>query len=698
MRASLVVVAVLAGCGVPGQIDSQHATPPPPDVLGELDALDSSAVAAGWALSPPLQRYPLYVAFYLDGDTDAGTLLGTVKADQQRDDVNAATGVPGGHGFGFTLPATVQDGAMHSLHVYGLGPSQVLELEGSPKTFSTCTTAGPKVTPTPDETIITLTAANGKRVSATCGGDDLGVVTASAGGEGEHETFYVSTQPGGAVAIRSSHGRFLSAEGGGGAALHANRPAAGPWEQFHVQGSLVDGAMISLMTSDGAHYVSARIDETPALIDAEATNAGPWEQLTVHVIYSPLKVRHGVVRADGRSFVDDDGTFYPLGATMMWSLWGWKNDRARLQQNLQFLKQHHWDYVRILGEVDWAAETIDPNWPDYQQVLGELIDYAYDVCGLRTELTLVGGVGDPLTLAQKVAPVINAGRQHKILDVEIANESSLRPVTLQQLQDAGRYLVQNIPNLVALSSAEGLSVYAPSGTWPGDYGPTLVPQGIATLGTVHMDRTFGDDGWRETRQPWDFKDLPFPVSHNEPIGPRSSVAEETDPMRLAMLRAVGLINGVGAFVLHNGSGVTGQVDPAHNRPANLWEVPGIDDIMNVVRGIDDWMPQRAGEGQHWNNGWAGDPWVADAFWGDGADHGVNRNYSASTPDGWISTEAGVKDHVVLTASRHSRVEIFDIVKGKTLEVELQAGQTLTLTPDSRDDHGYGAFIIVGHYL
>jgi hypothetical protein len=425
---------------------------------------------------------------------------------------------------------------------------------------------------------------------------------------------------------------------------------------------------------------------------------GPYEQLTVHVIYSPVKQRHGIVRADSRSFKDDDGNFYPLGATMFWSLWGWKNDQARLKQNLDFLKQHHWDYVRILGEVDWAGETIDPNWPDYQQVLGEFIDYAYDQCGLRTELTLVGGVGDPMAIAQKVAPVINAGRQHKILDIEVANESYQRPVTLQQMQDTGKWLLQNTPNLVALSSAEGLSTYAPTGTWPQDYGPTLVPQGSATLGTVHMDRTYGDDGWRETRQPWDFKDLPFPVSHNEPIGPRSSVAEEVNPMRLTMLRAVGLINGVGAFVLHNGSGVTGQVDPTHNRPANLWEVPGIDDIMNAVRGLDDWMPQRAGEGQHWNNAWAGNPWVADAFWTDNADHGVNRNYTVSTVDGWISTETGVKGYVVLTSSRHARIEIFDALKGKTGEVELQAGQTLNLMPDSLDDKGYGAYVIVGHFL
>jgi hypothetical protein len=227
---------------------------------------------------------------------------------------------------------------------------------------------------------------------------------------------------------------------------------------------------------------------------------------------------------------------------------------------------------------------------------------------------------------------------------------------------------------------------------------TYLQPGTANLLTIHMDRTFGDGGWRAVRQPWDWKDFSYPIAHNEPIGPRSSVAEEVDPVRLATLRAVGIINGVGAFILHNGAGVMGKVDPAHNRPANLWEVPNIDAVMAAVRGIDAILPAHAGDGQHWNNAWAGNPWVADAFWGDGADHGVNRNYTVATPDGWISIEAGIADHVVMTPRQHSRVEVFDVLTGKIGEVELAGGQTYTLVPGSRDSNGYGALIVIGHFL
>lgn len=416
----------------------------------------------------------------------------------------------------------------------------------------------------------------------------------------------------------------------------------------------------------------------------------------------PVITRHGIVHTNGRQIADDDGNFYPLGATVMWALHGWKFERDRLKQNLDYLKTHHWDYIRILGEVGWPGNEIDPAWPDYSQNLAELIDYAYDKCGLRVEITIIGGGHEDqaTSLTQKIIDVVKDGRQHKIMNFEVANESYGRRISLEDMQKIGRTLRQAFPNnLVAISSAEGAQGYRNTGDFFADFKEVFMKPEFANLGTVHMDRGQGDGGWREVRQPWDYKDLPFPMSHNEPIGPRSSVAEEVDPIRLAMLRATGLINGVPAFVLHNGSGVAGQVDPGHNRPANLWEVPNIDAIMDAVRGVDKVVPSGAGTLHHWNNAWAGNPWVADSFWSDGADHGVNRNYTAATQDGWISVEDGIKNYVVMTATNHSVVEVFDILSGgvQSQQVELQAGQTLRLEPVSRDSNGYGALIVIGHY-
>src|SRR5262245_42795878 len=61
--------------------------------------------------------------------------------------------------------------------------------------------------------------------------------------------------------------------------------------------------------------------------------------------------RTGLVQLDGNSLVDDGGKFNALGATMMWAAWGYKFDRARLEQNLAFLSEHGFHYIRALGVV-----------------------------------------------------------------------------------------------------------------------------------------------------------------------------------------------------------------------------------------------------------------------------------------------------------------------------------------------------------
>ncbi len=423
-------------------------------------------------------------------------------------------------------------------------------------------------------------------------------------------------------------------------------------------------------------------------------------ELGAVVLAKSFTGRAGIVRGSGREFKDDNGAFFPLGGTLMWALKGMRDEPARVKQNLDYLKKQKFDYVRILGEVAWTGNAIDPGWPDYEDLLAKFLDYAYDECGLRTEITLLGGgMGyDPMYVARRVANVVAAGRQHKVLNFEVSNESYNRDISLEQMRAVGKFLRQTFPNnLVALSSGEGVRSYKDSGDWRKDFTDVYMQPETANLATIHMERSYGDLGWRIVRQSWDWKDFNFPVSHNEPIGPRSSVAEETDIIRLAMLRAVGILNGVHAFVLHNGAGVAGIPDPGRGRPANLWEVPGIDGIMEAVRGVDKILPPGTGTGQHWNNGWPGGPFNVDAFWGEGDDHGVNRNYTVSTPDGWVSSAGGVKDYAIYTATRHSLIEVFDVLQGKVQEVELQAGQRFTLSPVSRDSNGFGAFIIVGHY-
>ena len=133
--------------------------------------------------------------------------------------------------------------------------------------------------------------------------------------------------------------------------------------------------------------------------------------------------RTGVVHAVGRCWADDQGLFHPLGATFFWALHGWhEGDQARVRQTVEWLQRYRVHYLRMLGQ--WlGAVPIDPDWPDYEQSFGGLIDMAYDTYGMRTLITASGGgARDPLDLARKVTRIVSA-RPHKVLYIEAANEA-----------------------------------------------------------------------------------------------------------------------------------------------------------------------------------------------------------------------------------------------------------------------------------
>jgi hypothetical protein len=80
--------------------------------------------------------------------------------------------------------------------------------------------------------------------------------------------------PGGKVALQTSTGHYLVAEGGGGAELNANRIAIGPWEQFTLE-DLGNGE-VALRASTG-HYLVAE-GGGGAEANANRTAVGPWER------------------------------------------------------------------------------------------------------------------------------------------------------------------------------------------------------------------------------------------------------------------------------------------------------------------------------------------------------------------------------------------------------------------------------------
>lgn len=465
-----------------------------------------------------------------------------------------------------------------------------------------------------------------------------------------------------------------------------------------------DGSVVFNLFPADMHVVNVHIrydktndwDQVVPVGDSEVVVIGKWPApipSTWIEFGSPVvfknTARPGLVRANGKYFEDDNGIFYPLGGTLFWALRGWKLERDRVKANLKYLSKYKFDFVRILVDVDWAGNDISPLWDDYERILGELIDYCYDECGLRVELTSgSGGSGtDLLEVAHKVVRVINNGRNYKVIYLEVCNEAYQNLRDDAKMEEVGKFYRSNTPNLVA---------------WTDSYnGPDEMAkyhdQG-ATIGTVHLDRTYSDDGWRAVRQTWDYKNVPYPISSNEPLGPRSSITENVEPIQLSCLRANGILCGITSFVLHNAAGVAGLVDNAHNRPANLWEVPGIDDIMKAVRGIDAFIPDRPCDGSYYNTQWGGNPLKEDGIWADGDAHGLNRGYLIRNGSGLFKVLSGVKDYVILTSIEPVDVDFYDILLGKVQTFSFSANQSFRLSNSpSKDSKSYGAYLAVGRF-
>jgi hypothetical protein len=315
------------------------------------------------------------------------------------------------------------------------------------------------------------------------------------------------------------------------------------------------------------------------------------------------------------------------------------NGRERVIAHLDWLKQFNYDYLRILCEVDWEGRSIDPNWPDYQQILSEYVDFAYDQYGLRSELTLVGGHYDSkYNLESKVAEAM-LGRENKVAHYEVCNEwERLDKIPANEMVRMGKFLKSNTPNLVSLST--------PSDDY--DAIIELTKQAGANMYTPHLRRSDHDVKWSHVRQGYDMKNFPAIASNNEPQGPQSSVDTLDNPMQLAMARATGIVCAGSFYVLHVGQGVTGEADPNHGRPQNMWEVPNIDAIMHHVRAIDYLLPHDITNWKVVNNSRDDHPMplppeIGKGFWEGDSAGSVNKNFAAISGNRFVEVLLGVNN-------------------------------------------------------
>jgi hypothetical protein len=134
------------------------------------------------------------------------------------------------------------------------------------------------------------TALQGRFVSAQNNGG--GAVTATAATAQAWETFQLLDVGGGgldsgdAVYIRTGGGLYLRAASGGGAGLDATSASAQGWEMFRIVkpqgGAIRSGDVVGLQTITSGSWISAEQGGGGA-VHAYGTSLGPWEQLVISV-------------------------------------------------------------------------------------------------------------------------------------------------------------------------------------------------------------------------------------------------------------------------------------------------------------------------------------------------------------------------------------------------------------------------------
>ncbi|MFZ5477916.1 MAG: hypothetical protein ACOZNI_14165 [Myxococcota bacterium] len=416
----------------------------------------------------------------------------------------------------------------------------------------------------------------------------------------------------------------------------------------------------------------------------------------------PVAERGGPVRLDGHVLSDDGGPFLALGATMMWAPYGYKHERALLEQDLATLRDGGFHYVRALGlvgdpdgEDSWDGREIDLDWSDYDEVIAGFTDLAWDGYGLRVEWTLIGDgqvsipeEADRYALVDRFL-AMSQGREEKIQHFEIANEAWQNGFDgdegLAQLRDLTAYMQARTDILVAASApwANDCDVY-----------DEVYGGGVGDVATLHFDRDNSsvEGGWMPVRRPWDVEGCAGlqVATNNEPIGPGSSVTTEEDPDELGAAAVATWISGLPMHVFHSGAGVRGW--------DRIADMSGHDAYRHLATLLPGDLPG-------WDRHEPGDADAPFAIYAESADGsrvegavwpnlsapaaGAVRVFSATQDDAFVVFPFGVLDHVDLAARRDLTFVAHDPITGaEVLAGELAAGEEIRL-------EGYEAFVVRG---
>jgi hypothetical protein len=469
----------------------------------------------------------------------------------------------------------------------------------------------------------------------------------------------------------------------GGALIRGQNQPLGDWAG-------VTNACGDFMANLGAGHYELTVTHPgfqPRTLPADLADSGI---VTIGLDRDSVRARTGLVRLAGRAFIDDDGLYLAVGASLFWALWGYQHDRGRLEQHLSYLATRGVEYIRVFGIIGprWADRVIDPRDGAWDGDLAGLLDLAFSH-GLRVELTIWQDTDltpDRMAIIDRVAAVVS-GRPQTVQYFEICNEgyadtSRFPPNWSVEAQQLANALRAKTPHVVAVTSPAAVDP-AEIEIWYG--------QSTANLLTPHLPReeTGGglDGEWRYVRQTWDvWLASGLAWTNDEGKGPQSSVAEDDDPLRLTMYAGLTWLCGGAGFVLHTGAGVGGgdEASIAQGRVANLWEVTNIEQILagiQTVRGmlpadLPNWSRHNA------NRNFPGYPFDTDRLVPLIEGGQLLRAFAATHGDGrLIVTPIVAQVPVPFTARFPMHFDVYDPMTGERRDTsDLAAGDTYTLPP------------------
>jgi hypothetical protein len=481
------------------------------------------------------------------------------------------------------------------------------------------------------------------------------------------------------------------------------------WDSGEV-GSDRDFAWTGPLPNLTAYNVFVRLGDT--------SKWGLWSATghTFRVDTSFVPSGANIVRLAGKSLCDNNGAFLGLGVSYFQALRRAKYDRARLSSDLALLAEKGFNYVRILSMVNWDGLEIAPvsftnsaghpveGWPDYWQQFRDLLDLVSQH-GLRAEVTIFAD-------AQYVMPSKSArqahldgilaniaGREHKILHLEVANEAWQNGFPGAQgaadLREFTQYLADRTSVPVAITSNDDTSDAGIASLYAGS---------AADLATVHFSRDTGtiEGGWLSVRDCYRAGNLPGvpPVSSNEPIGPGSSVSSESNPIKLCAAAVFAYIANLPAYVYHSRAGVYGYVNccPPSGGEVRFEDTAGI----NAYQHLRQLLPPDLASWVRNDGLESSAPFTvfcngrANRYWPDVSSptNGCDRNIGSAKGREFVCFPMGILGGgVLLQARRPVRFQVFNPLTGEVVEnLTLNVGSQVTLP------QGPGAWILKGSFL